>query len=123
MTPREFRIDVEQSVLDDLRYRLDNTIWPQTIPGSGWDYGTDVEWLRDLCDYWRTSYDWRVHEAALNQFPQYVVDIDGVGVHCIHVRSPEPDATPLVLTHGWPSSFFEMTINLAKRCFYCENKK
>ncbi len=109
MTPREFRIDVEQSVLDDLRYRLDNTIWPQTIPGSGWDYGTDVEWLRDLCDYWRTSYDWRVHEAALNQFPQYVVDIDGVGVHCIHVRSPEPDATPLVLTHGWPSSFFEMT--------------
>ncbi len=109
MQTREFRIAIEQPLLDDLRRRLDATIWPQSLPDAGWDYGTSVDWLRELCDYWRSSYDWRSHEAALNRFDHRLVDIDGVTVHCIHAPSAEPDAMPLVLTHGWPSSFFEMT--------------
>ena len=108
MAPRDFRIDIPQAALDDLRRRLDHTIWPHAIPDTGWEYGTDVEWLRDLCDYWRTTYDWREHETALNRFDHRLVDIDGVTVHYIHAPSPEPDAMPLVLTHGWPSAFYEM---------------
>ena len=109
MQPREFRIAIEQPLLDDLRRRLDATIWPQSLSDAGWDYGTNVDWLRDLCDYWRSSYDWRIHEAELNRFEHRLVDIDGITVHCIHAASAEPDAMPLVLTHGWPSSFLEMT--------------
>ena len=108
MTPRDFRIDIDQAAIEDLRARLGRTIWPHTIPGSGWEYGTDVAWLSDFCEYWRDTYDWRVHEAAINRFDQKLVDIDGVTVHCIHARSKEPDAIPLVLTHGWPSTFAEM---------------
>ena len=107
-TPRPFRVHVDDAVIADLHERLDRTLWPQTIPGSGWDYGTDVDWLRDLCGYWRHSYDWRAQEAAFNAYDQYLVDIDGVRVHCIHAPSDVPGAMPLVLTHGWPSSFVEM---------------
>lgn len=108
MTLRDFRIHVDQADIDDLRDRLGRTIWPQTIPDSGWDYGTDVAWLRDFCDHWRGAYDWRASEAAINEFDQMLVDIDGVSVHCIHAPSKEPGAMPLVLTHGWPSTFAEM---------------
>jgi pimeloyl-ACP methyl ester carboxylesterase len=99
---RPFRIDVPQARLDDLGARLANTRWPDELPGVGWDRGVPLGYLKDLAEYWRTGYDWRVHEAALNEHPQYVSTIDGQNIHFLHVRSPEPDATPLMLLHGWP---------------------
>ncbi|MGW4502426.1 epoxide hydrolase family protein [Micromonospora sp. NPDC004336] len=105
MTP--FRIDIPQADLDDLRDRLVRTRWPRQLPGAGWSRGVPVEHLRDVAAYWAEKYDWRAHEARLNGFPQFVTEIDGLDVHFLHVRSPEPDALPLILTHGWPNSFVE----------------
>src|SRR5512137_1633065 len=99
---RPFRIDVPQSELDDLRDRLDRTRWAQEIEGAGWDYGVPVGEVRRLVDYWRTAYDWRVWEARLNRYPQFTTTVDGQNIHFLHVKSPEPDAMPLILTHGWP---------------------
>ena len=105
-TIEPFRIDIPQADLDDLHTRLANTRWPEEAPG-GWTYGTPVPWLKELADYWRTAYDWRKHEARLNEFPQFTTNIDGQPIHFLHVRSPEPTALPLVLTHGWPGSVAE----------------
>ncbi|CCH31750.1 epoxide hydrolase family protein [Actinosynnema sp. NPDC047251] len=102
-----FRIGVPQRDLDDLRDRLAATRWPAPLPGDGWDTGVPTAWLRDLAEYWRTGYDWRAAEAELNRHPQFTTVIDGQRVHFLHVRSPEPDAFPLVLTHGWPGSVVE----------------
>ncbi|MFG2335681.1 epoxide hydrolase family protein [Streptomyces yangpuensis] len=99
-----FRIDVPPSRLDDLRSRLAATRWPEELPGVGWSRGVPVAYLKELADHWRTAYDWRVHEAVLNAHPQYLADVDGQNVHFLHVRSPEPGATPLMLLHGWPGS-------------------
>ncbi|MFI0446028.1 epoxide hydrolase family protein [Actinomadura sp. 6N118] len=99
---RPFRIDIPQAQLDDLNARLANTRWPDELPGVGWDRGVPVAYLKDLAEHWRTRYDWRVHEAALNEHPQFMTTIDGQNIHFLHVRSPEPDATPLILLHGWP---------------------
>ncbi|MFI7447407.1 epoxide hydrolase family protein [Nonomuraea sp. NPDC049714] len=102
-----FRIDVPQADLDDLRERLARTRWPDELDGAGWPYGVPVPYARRLAAYWRDGYDWRAHEAALNAFPQFTTEIDGQNVHFLHVRSPEPDALPLLLTHGWPGSVVE----------------
>ncbi|MBE1560196.1 epoxide hydrolase family protein [Nonomuraea africana] len=99
---RPFRIDIPQAQLDDLHARLANTRWPGELPGVGWSRGVPLGYLKDLADYWRTGYDWRAHEAALNEHPQYITTIDGQTVHFLHVRSPEPGATPLLMLHGWP---------------------
>ncbi len=104
MSIQPFKIAIPQTDLDDLHDRLACTRWPNQLPGVGWDRGVPLEYLKDLAKYWRTSYDWRKHEARLNEFPQYTTEIDGQTIHFLHVRSPEPDALPLVLTHGWPSS-------------------
>jgi epoxide hydrolase len=104
---RDYRIDIPQADLDDLRDRLVRTRWPDELPSAGWDYGVPQEYLRDLVDYWRTDYDWRTHETKLNAYPQFTTTIDGQNVHVLHVRSPEPDAVPLILTHGWPGSIVE----------------
>jgi epoxide hydrolase len=106
---RPFRIDVPQSNVDDLRDRLARARWPRQLPGDGWRRGVPVAYLQDLAEYWRAGYDWRAHEADLNRFPQFVTEIDGQDVHFLHVRSPEPDAIPVILTHGWPNSFVEFT--------------
>ncbi|MFC9440402.1 epoxide hydrolase family protein [Nocardia sp. NPDC057030] len=103
----EFRIDIPQQQLDDLRSRLDGARWPAPLPGDGWDTGVPTTWLRELVDYWRTEYDWRAAEAQLNAYPQYTTEIDGQHIHFLHVRSPEADALPLLLTHGWPGSVVE----------------
>jgi pimeloyl-ACP methyl ester carboxylesterase len=100
-----FRIDVPQEDLDDLHRRLDAARWPDELPDAGWDYGVASGYLRDLAGYWRTGYDWRAHERRLNALAQYTTEIDGQTVHFVHVRSPEPDALPLLLTHGWPGTF------------------
>src|SRR4051812_1260921 len=104
---KPFRIDIPQADLDDLRDRLTRTRWPVPVPADGWRRGVPVDYLKDLAGYWRTAYDWRKHEAALNEWPQFTTTIDGANVHFLHVRSPEPDALPLILTHGWPGSIVE----------------
>ena len=104
MSIQPFKIAIPQTDLDDLHDRLARTRWPNQLPGVGWSRGVPLDYLKDLAEYWRTRYDWRKHEARLNEFPQYTTEIDGQTIHFLHVRSPEPDALPLVLTHGWPSS-------------------
>jgi epoxide hydrolase len=110
---RPFRIDVPQVDLDDLRQRLTRTRWPGELPGTGWSRGVPLGYLKQLAGYWADGFDWRRHEAELNELPQFVTTIDGQDIHFLHVRSPEPDALALVLTHGWPSSPVEFLKILA----------
>jgi pimeloyl-ACP methyl ester carboxylesterase len=117
---RPFRIDIPQADLDDLQDRLGRTRWAQELPADtfaaatqtgpvapGWEYGVPLEYVKDRVDYWRDGYDWRAWEQKLNGYPQYATTIDGQDIHFVHVPSPEPDALPIVLTHGWPNSFVE----------------
>jgi epoxide hydrolase len=104
---RPFRIDVPQEDLDDLQGRLERTRWPDELPGAEWSYGMPVGYVKGLAERWRTSFDWRKVEARLNEFPQFTTTIDGQLIHFLHVRSPEPDAFPVIATHGWPGSFVE----------------
>jgi epoxide hydrolase len=117
-TIRPFRIEVPQADLDDLKQRLDRTRWADELPldasgpqrgpvPPGWEYGVPLSYVRGLAEYWRSGYDWRAWEARLNSWPQFTTEIDGQHIHFIHVRSPEADAVPLVLTHGWPGSIVE----------------
>ncbi|MGP3918060.1 epoxide hydrolase family protein [Nonomuraea sp. 10N515B] len=107
MTIRPFRIDIPQQDLDDLRTRLAMTRWQDQLPGTGWERGVPVAYLKDLAEYWRTGYDWRAHEARLNQLPQFTTTIDGQNIHFLHIRSADDSALPLMLIHGWPGSFVE----------------
>ena len=102
-----FRIDIPQADLDDLRERLADTRWPSELEGAGWSRGVPVDYLTDLAAYWRDGFDWRAQEARLNEFPQFLTEIDGQTIHFLHIKSPEPNATPLMLIHGWPGSFVE----------------
>lgn len=102
-----FRVHVSDEELDDLRTRLLRTRWPEQETVDGWSQGIPLGYVTDICDYWATDYDWRKVEARLNAFPQVRVEVDGLGFHVIHARSPEPTATPLVMTHGWPGSVVE----------------
>ena len=104
-----FHIDIPQAELTDLHARLANTRWPDELPGVGWSYGVPVSYLKQLAEYWRDEYDWRAQEATLNGYPQFVTEIDGQRLHFAHVRSPEPDALPLLLIHGWPSTFTDFS--------------
>jgi pimeloyl-ACP methyl ester carboxylesterase len=115
-----FRIDIPQADLDDLKDRLARTRWADELPYDqvtdgvqkgpvppGWEYGVPVKYVRELVAYWRDGFDWRKQEAKLNDYPQFTTEIDGQVIHFVHVRSPQPDAIPLVLTHGWPNTFVE----------------
>jgi pimeloyl-ACP methyl ester carboxylesterase len=102
-----FRVDIPDAELADLHERLQRTRFPEQIPGAGWDYGTELGYLRDLVQYWGRSYDWRKAEMRLNRFDQFVTEIDGQRVHFLHVQSRERDALPLIITHGWPGSVVE----------------
>ncbi|HEX3488996.1 MAG TPA: epoxide hydrolase [Streptosporangiaceae bacterium] len=102
-----FRIEVADADLDDLRARLRRTRWPDEEPADDWSQGVPRRWLEGLCRQWADQYDWRATERRLSQIPQFRTEIDGLAIHFLHVRSPEPSATPLVLTHGWPGSFLE----------------
>ncbi|MEU6744077.1 epoxide hydrolase family protein [Streptosporangium sandarakinum] len=106
---RPFQIDIASADLDDLNNRLDRTRWSRQLPGDGWSRGVPVAYLRELAGYWRNEYDWHRHEARLNEFTQFMTEIDGQEIHFLHVRSAEPGALPLILTHGWPNSFVEFT--------------
>jgi Epoxide hydrolase N terminus len=102
-----FQAHVPYSVLADLKRRLLATKWTDELPGTAWEYGADVSKVRELADYWPKTYDWRVQEAGINQFDQFTTEIDGQTIHFIHERSPRADAIPIMLIHGWPSSFLE----------------
>ena len=104
---RPFRIDVPQEDLDDLGNRLSLTRWPDEMPGVGWDRGVPLDYLKGLAGYWKDGYDWRGWEGRLNELPQFTTEIDGQNIHFMHVRSPEPGAFPLILSHGWPGSVVE----------------
>src|SRR5262245_48831917 len=102
-----FRVHVLQADLDELEGRLLRTRWPDELSGASWQYGVPLGYVKQLVEYWLTSFDWRAQEAKLNAHPQFVTGIDGQRVHFLHVRSPEPNALPLIATHGWPMSVFE----------------
>ncbi|MFI7272703.1 epoxide hydrolase family protein [Streptomyces sp. NPDC049879] len=104
---RPFRIDVPQRDVDDLRDRLARARWTRRLGGADWGLGVPTAYLRELAAHWRDGFDWRAVEGELNGLPQFMTELDGYEVHFVHVRSPEPDALPLVLAHGWPHSFVE----------------
>lgn len=99
-----FTYRASQNALDDLRRRLTNTRWPENETVNDWSQGVPLAQIRALVDYWRDEYDWRRAEAALSRFPQFRTEIDGLGIHFIHARSRHPEALPIILTHGWPST-------------------
>ncbi|OQP57296.1 multidrug MFS transporter [Niastella vici] len=102
----EFKVTVSQQVLDDLKHRLQNTRWPGEAAGSGWNFGTSEAYLKDLAGYWLNKYDWRKQETLLNKYPQYIADVHGVKVHFQYIKGKGKNAKPLVLTHGWPDSYY-----------------
>ncbi|BEK99185.1 epoxide hydrolase [Nocardia seriolae] len=104
-----FRIDIPQSDLDDLEDRLARARSSAQLPGQDWDRGVPVACLRELADYWRTEFDWCAKEAELNAYPQFQTEIYGLNIHFLHIRSTDPDALPLILTHRWPNTFVEFT--------------
>lgn len=105
--PRPYEIAVPQGQLEDLRHRLTRARWPDEVPGASWALGTELRYLRDLTSYWRDDYDWRKQEVFLNSFKHFKASIDGIEVHFIHERGEGPAPRPLLLTHGWPGSFYE----------------
>ena len=106
--PKPFALHVDNTVLDDLRQRLDRARWPDEPPdATDWKYGTDLGYLKGLVEYWRTGFDWRRQEAALNAFPQFTAPVAGIDLHFLHVPGVGPDPTPLLLSHGWPGSIWE----------------
>ena len=102
-----FRIEVEESVLEDLRERLARTRFPDQIEGTGWEYGTPVPYLRELVRYWLDEYDWRAEEARLNQLDHFTTETDGQAIHFVHARAADDDALPILVLHGWPGSIVE----------------
>ena len=104
---RPFTIEVPDATLDDLHVRLRNTRWPEAEVVDDWSQGTPLEYVQELCDFWLNTYDWRARESSLNRFDQFVTEIDGLDLHFVHHRSPHIDATPLILSHGWPGSIVE----------------
>jgi pimeloyl-ACP methyl ester carboxylesterase len=108
MDIRPFTVNIPQPTLDDLQARLARTRWPDEVDGAGWDYGANLAYMRTLVKYWQTDFDWRRQEQAMNALPHFRAQVDGLGVHFIHARGRGPAPMPLLLTHGWPSSFVEM---------------
>jgi microsomal epoxide hydrolase len=104
---RPFRLQVSDSALSELKERLARTRWPDEPPLAPWSTGTSLAYAKELCEYWRNRFDWRAWEAKLNAFPQYTAQVSGIELHFVHVKSTNPQAMPLVLSHGWPGSVFE----------------
>jgi microsomal epoxide hydrolase len=105
--PVPFKIHVPDDVLADLKARLARTRYPDEIDGAGWDYGTNLAYLKELLTYWREKFDWREQERRLNRFEQFKMKIDGLDVHFVHRRAKRPNALPLIMVHGWPGSFMQ----------------
>src|SRR5690348_268515 len=108
MSIQPFRIDIPQDTLDDLCERLARTRWPDEVERAGWDYGTNLKYMKEFADYWQHTFNWRKQEAKLNQFAQFRAEVDGLGIHFIHEPGKGPNPLPILLTHGWPDSFYRM---------------
>jgi len=108
MAAEQFAIRISDAVLADLARRLDTTRWPDELENAGWEYGSNLAYMRSLAECWRHSYDWRREESILNQLPQFRIAINGFHIHFVHVRGKAPAPLPLIVTHGWPGSFIEM---------------
>lgn len=107
MTPEPFRIAIPQERIDEMNRRLRSVEWPGDFGNEDWSYGVEQEWLRGMAAYWANEFDWRAQEEAMNAFPHFRVEIDGVLIHFVHLRSDRPNAIPLILTHGWPWTFWD----------------
>lgn len=105
--PESFTINIPEAVLTDLRERLSRVRWPGEVPGTGWDYGANLAYMKDLIEYWRTQYDWRAQERQINHWRHFRTTIDGQSIHFIHERGKGPKPFPLIVSHGWPGSFYE----------------
>ena len=105
---KPFVVNIAQTILDDLKYRLSQTRWPDELSGSGWNYGADLSHMKELTNYWQHTFDWRKVEAEINSYPNYMADIDGHQIHFLHIRGKGKRSVPLIITHGWPGSFLEM---------------
>lgn len=103
-----FTIHVSDEAIAELKRRLAETRWPNPAIPGGWDYGTDQGYLEELCAYWRDGFDWRAQAAQLNAMPQFRATVDGYGLHFVHAKGRGPDPLPLVFSHGWPGSFYEV---------------
>jgi len=108
MNVRSFKLQVPSATLDDLRNRLANTRWPDEIQGAGWQYGSNLAYMKELISYWQTKFDWRAQEEVINTFAHFQARVDDLDIHFIHERGKGPNPIPLIITHGWPSSFFQM---------------
>ena len=108
MAIEPFRIDIPEADLVDLRRRIAATRWPDEVEGAAWDYGSNLGYMRELAGYWLNEFDWREQERRLNALPQFTADVDGQLLHFVHVRGQGPNPAPLLITHGWPSTFWEM---------------
>ncbi len=111
-----FQISIADAAIDDLHQRLRQTRWASATPAPAWQQGTDDAWLHELVAYWADSFDWRRAERALNALPQFHAEVNGQRVHFVHRRGVGPSPYPLVITHGWPGSFFEMQALAARLC-------
>jgi len=108
MAVQPYKIEIPDSVLDDLKSRLERTRWPDELPGTGWDYGSNLDYVKELVEYWRTKFDWHAQEKLINSFSHFKSEVDGLNIHFIHEKGKGPNPLPLVITHGWPGTFFEM---------------
>ena len=108
MAVQPYKIEIPDSVLDDLKSRLERTRWPDELPGTGWDYGSNLDYVKELVEYWRTKFDWHAQEKLINSFSHFKTEVDGLNIHFIHEKGKGPNPMPLVITHGWPGTFFEM---------------
>ena len=108
MAAQPYKIEIPDSVLDDLKSRLERTRWPDELPGTGWDYGSNLDYVKELVEYWRTKFDWHAQEKLINSFSHFKSEVDGLNIHFIHEKGKGPNPMPLVITHGWPGTFFEM---------------
>jgi len=108
MNVQPFTVDIPASLLQDLKERLERTRWPDDSPDSGWEYGSNLAYIQELVEYWQTGFDWRAQERTINRLAHYRTSVDGSGIHFIHERGKGPNPLPLLLTHGWPSTFTEM---------------
>jgi pimeloyl-ACP methyl ester carboxylesterase len=103
---KPFKISISREVLDDLHDRLKRTRWPDEVETTGWDYGTNLDYMKELADYWQHSYDWRKQEAELNKLALFTAEIKGTEFHFIHERGKGPNPIPIILFHGWPDSIY-----------------
>ncbi|HZG69587.1 MAG TPA: epoxide hydrolase N-terminal domain-containing protein, partial [Herpetosiphonaceae bacterium] len=108
MDVQSFNVDVAEAVLQDLQARLERTRWPDEVEDAGWEYGVPLGYLKDMVAYWRDGFDWRAQEARLNRVHHYRAQVEGFGIHFVHEPGKGPNPLPLLITHGWPSSFVEM---------------